>query len=142
MSWSSGRRQPWLPFALSPEPRIPCHPPQVGENEKAAWFAVRCVFASGWPAGPGHPVYEERITLWRASSVEEAVARAETEATKYAATIEEAPDNYLGLAQAYQLSDEPGDATEVFSLLRESELAADDYLDAFFDTGSERAREL
>ncbi len=107
-----------------------------------AWFAVRCVFRSGWSSGTSLPVYEERVTVWRATSVEEAVERAETEAEAYAATIEEAPDTYLGLAQAYRLDDQPSDGSEVFSLLRESDLEPEDYLNAFFDTGAERTREL
>ena len=68
--------------------------------------------------------------------------RAEAEAQTYAAAIPEEPDRYLGLAQAFALFDAPGDGAEVFSLLRESRLAAEDYLDAFFDTGSERLRVL
>ena len=110
-----------------------------GVQDEQVWFAVRCVFACGWLATElGRPLYEERITLWRAPNVEDAVEQAEA----YAATIDDAPDTYLGLAQAYRLDGEPGDGTEVFSLLRESALAPEVYLDAFFDTGTERAREL
>ena len=113
------------------------------DTQDPVWFAVRCVFRTGWAAREqARPVYEERVTLWRAASVEEAVSRAETEARAYAATIEEAPDEYLGLAQAYRLEEAPTDGSELFSLLRESDLAPQDYLDAFFDTGSERTREL
>ncbi|MGI3785384.1 MAG: hypothetical protein ACRYG2_31925 [Janthinobacterium lividum] len=114
----------------------------MSENEELRWFAVRCVFRSGWASGDGPPLFEERITLWRATSVEEAVRRAEAEAEVYAGTIDEAPDTFLGLAQAYQLFAEPGDGAEVFSLLRESGLSAEDYLETFFDTGGERSREL
>jgi hypothetical protein len=45
---------------------------------------------------------------------------------------------YLGLAQSYQLSAEPGDGVEVLSLMRDSELEPEQYLDAYFATGSER----
>jgi len=114
-----------------------------GIQDEQAWFAVRCVLASGWASQEvGRPLYEERITLWRAANVEDAVERAEAEAKTYAAAIEDAPDTDLGLAQAYRLTGEPGDGTEVFSLLRESRLPPEEYLDAFFDTGSERSREL
>jgi hypothetical protein len=34
--------------------------------------------------------------------------------------------------------DEPEHAAEVFSLMRDSDLATDAYLDRFFDTGDER----
>ena len=80
--------------------------------------------------------------MWRAGSFEEAVARAEAEAAEYASVVAEAPDEYLGLAQAYRLVDGPGDGTEVFSLVRESELGARAYLGRFFDTGAERQGSL
>jgi hypothetical protein len=75
--------------------------------------------------------YEERITLWHASSAEEAIARAEAEALEYAAAIEGC--TYLSLAQSYQLADDVGDGAEVFSLMRDSELGPKEYLDFFFD---------
>jgi hypothetical protein len=79
--------------------------------------------------------YEERITLWRASSPDEAVALAETEAGEYAADV---AGEYVGLAQVYSICDQPVHGAELFSLLRESTLAPQAYLDAFFDTGDER----
>ena len=55
-----------------------------------AWFAVRTVVAEmenrPWgpdDLGPGEIDYEERITLWRAPSVDAAIAYAEAEATQY-----------------------------------------------------------
>jgi pentatricopeptide repeat protein len=42
------------------------------------------------------------------------------------------------LAQGYAMVDEPEHAAEVFSLMRDSDLATDAYLDRFFDTGDER----
>jgi hypothetical protein len=111
----------------------------------SGWFAVRCVFRNGWPTPApdqtGHD-YEERITIWRASSAEEAIAKAEAEAEAYAATIEEAPGEFLGLSQSYELFDNPEtEGAEVFSLLRRSVLEPDDYLNAFFATGDERITE-
>ena len=102
-----------------------------------SWYSVRCVFAVGWPPEAAGETYEERITLWRARSTEEAIERAEAEALEYAAGIEEGPDSYTGLAQCYRLGDEPGDGAEVFSLMRDSNLKPDAYLDRFFDTGAE-----
>lgn len=89
-----------------------------------------------------YTTYEERITLWRASSADEAIERAEAEAEEYAAGIEETPVTYLGLAQCFHLFDEPGDGAEIFSLMRDSDLDHDDYIDSFFDTGSERASDV
>ena len=110
-------------------------------EEAAEWFSVRCVFASGWSAPATGTNYEERVTLWRAASLDDAIERAEAEAREYAATIRDSPDTYLGFAQAYRLADEPGDGAEVFSLVRRSDLPHDDYLDAFFDTGDEYQRD-
>lgn len=96
------------------------------------WFGVRCIIQLAGGA------YEERVTLWKAPDSDEALARAEAEATDYAA------DNggtYLGLAQGFELFDEPGDGAEVFSLTRTSALEPDEYLDAFFDTGDEQQEE-
>ncbi|WP_380282121.1 hypothetical protein [Kitasatospora purpeofusca] len=99
-----------------------------------SWYAVRCVFQ--WDT-PGAPLYEERLTLWQAGSADEAIERAEDEAGTYA------DDNglrYLELAQCYTLATDgrPGDGDEVFSLLRESQLGREDYLDHYFDSGTER----
>lgn len=106
------------------------------------WYAVRCVFRSAWAETseglpPDEHLYEERITLWQASSMEEAIALAEGEAGEYA----DEEDDYLDLAQAYKLFDDPvAQGAEVFSLMRSSRLEPDEYLDAFFDTGEERAQ--
>jgi len=111
-----------------------------GEDE-GSWFAVRCVLHHGRnkPGGPqdlatGEHAYEERVTLWFASSADEAIELAEKEAEQYAAST---GSDYSGLAQSYWLDDEPGDGVVVFSLSRKSQLATDAYVDAFFDTGTE-----
>ncbi|WP_433252173.1 hypothetical protein ACQPYK_07305 [Streptosporangium sp. CA-135522] len=102
------------------------------ETSDTGWYAVRCVFR--W--GPSHGTYEERVTLWRAGSFDEAIAMAEREAAEYVA---ESPFEYLELAQAYRLADDAIESgTEVFSLLRDSDLEPEEYLNAFFDTGRER----
>ncbi|MBL7630392.1 DUF4288 domain-containing protein [Frankia nepalensis] len=107
-----------------------------------SWFAVRCVFAIGLPGSGGgdRQMYEERITLWRAASFDDAIARAEDEALRYAAAIDDSSNRYLGLTQAYHLFDEPGDGAEVFSLIRDSALEPAAYLNRFFDTGDEHTR--
>lgn len=104
----------------------------VPEGEPG-WFGVRCVFRWSQP-----PTYEERITLWRAESLDDAIAKAEEEAASYAGKLD---SEYLDIAQAYWIgSTPPGNGAEAFSLMRDSDLSPDDYLDAFFDTGNERQR--
>ena len=100
------------------------------------WFGVRCLF---WHDGDS---YEERITVWRAASLDEAIEQAEEEALEY---CEDLDCKYVGLAQAYgpattrdyedAVEITPG--TEVFSLFRLSEFEPAEYIDHFFDTGSE-----
>lgn len=109
------------------------------------WYAVRCIFRmfSNQPWGPtnlrdGESAYEERITLWRATSFEDAVAKAETEALDYVDGLD--GTEYLGLAQGFQVFCDPGEGAEVFSLTRRSSLPPDEYLDRFFDTGEEYQR--
>jgi hypothetical protein len=106
-------------------------------DDELEWFGVRCVFA--WSDWEGKP-YEERITLWRARSLDHAIELAEQEAEGYAVEI---GAQYLHLSQAYAITGESeiGSGTEVFSLLRDSDLAPDEYINAFFETGREHIRE-
>ncbi|WP_345710792.1 hypothetical protein [Kineococcus glutinatus] len=111
----------------------------------SGWVAVRCVFRTRFG---DQQVYEERITLWHEQDMDRAIELAEAEAVRYAARTsaeagsqggdDEAPTEYLGMAQAYLLDDEPGHGAEVFSLMRTSGLDPMRYLDTFFDTGAER----
>ena len=98
------------------------------------WYSVRCVFSLTAP--DGRPLFEERVTLWRSESFEQAVALAETEAQQYAQDVE---GQYLGLAQAFHLASGPDleQGVEAFTLIRASDLDPDDYLDRYFDTGDE-----
>ena len=82
-------------------------------------------------------MYEERITVWRAENIDEAINKAEAEVKKYCSDINNAL--FTGLSQAFWLF-EPIDADgiEIFSLLRESDYEIDEYLDNFFSTGHER----
>lgn len=45
---------------------------------------------------------------------------------------------YVGLAQAFHMFDSPVSGREVFSLMQDSELPPEEYIDRFFDTGRER----
>lgn len=101
-------------------------------DDGLGWYGVRCVFR--WTGHEGRP-YEERITLWRAASAAQAIELAGREARDYAR------DNgleHLNFAQAFALTgDRITQGTEVFSLLRNSNLMPEPYLDTFFDTGAE-----
>ncbi|GBG03943.1 hypothetical protein AZSI13_32700 [Azospira sp. I13] len=103
------------------------------------WYAAKCVFRhtqlsakqeEGW-------VYEERIVLFRASDEDDAIAKAEEEASQYATDGTE----YLGFVEVFHLFAESlEDKAEVFSSMRSSKLAPSEYLDHFVDTGAEHVR--
>lgn len=108
-----------------------------GVDVAGAAFSVRQVFRG---KNDGRQYYEERITLWRCDTFEDAIAAAEIEAEEYAAVLEL---EFTGLSQAYRIDEDPrDDGAEVFSLLRYSEVGPDDYLDHFFDTGAENGTNL
>jgi hypothetical protein len=104
-----------------------------------ASFSVRCIFR--WEPRPDQArrhLYEERITLWRANHIDEAIALAEVEAHSYAS---DSGVQYLEFCQAYALfEDLETSPIEVFSLLRDSDLEPAQYLDTFFATGTEHER--
>ena len=109
------------------------------QQSEGQWYSVRCVFQTPYEGGFS---YEERVTLWRASDFDEAIALAEEDASDYAADVSDETTQtvYVGLAQSYWLADELGQGAEVFSLIRDSTLHADEYLARFFDTGDEHQR--
>ena len=103
-------------------------------EQDSRWYAVRSLFRL---AGEPESAYEERITLWRAGSPDEAFGRSEGEAQEYAEFI---GATYLAdFGQAYHLADAPPrDGAEFFSLVRDSALPPGPYIDRFFATGQER----
>ena len=103
---------------------------------QSGWYAVRCVFDVGDTEATSH-TYEERVTVWQVANEDEAIAMAETEAQEYASNL---GVTYLGLAQLYVLTDDLGHGAEVFSLMRDSDAAPEEYLSTHFATGRERAR--
>ena len=102
------------------------------------WYSGRCVFK--WKGWAGEP-FEERITLWQADSLEDAIELAEREAVSYAGANDA---ERVEFSQAYALADdsEIGNGAEIFSLIRDSELSPEDYIDTFFATGEEHTRDL
>jgi hypothetical protein len=107
-------------------------------DEPVGWYGVRCVFR--W-SHEEERLYEENVTLWRAASFDAAIAKAEAEALAYAATCD---GRYLDFAQAYFIGEDAsiGEGTEVFSLMRTSDLDQDAYVTRYFDTGRERQESL
>lgn len=97
------------------------------------WFGARTLFLH--KAFPGQ-TYEERINVIQAYSEDDALLKAEEIAKQYADESTE----FLNYTIVFEMFDDLGDKAEVFSLMRESDLAPEDYIDRYFDTGSERTR--
>jgi hypothetical protein len=107
-------------------------------TDEQPWYAVRSVFASTSGLDDSTRHYEERITIWQVANFDEAMERAEAEAEEY---VEGTDKDYLvDFGQAFHLFDAPVNGAEVFSLIRDSELAPEQYLSTFFNTGEERQR--
>jgi hypothetical protein len=102
---------------------------------QSGWYAVRSVIRLNSTETESSRPYEERITLWKAKSFEEAIDRAEAETIEYAEGLGE---YVVEFGQSYALVDEPGDGTEIFSLLRDSDLEPRPYVATYFATGAER----
>jgi hypothetical protein len=79
------------------------------------WYAAKTFYRNGYVLdGVAQTCFEERVVLFRAASFEDAIAKAEAEATRYAASSERSV--YLGFMDVYWLFDKKvGDTTEVFS---------------------------
>lgn len=106
------------------------------EVEKLKRYSVRS--AAEWPAKkdtPNEHIYEERIVLFKATSFDDAIKLAEIENAQYCKLSGFKP---LELYQCFEIDSEPNDHSEVFSLIRRSELNGKQYLDSFFDTTNEQ----
>jgi hypothetical protein len=101
------------------------------------WYGAKCIFLhTRIDSCPGQ-VYEERLILVRAESPDDAISRAEVLAKEYANDLEGC--SYTGFIDVFHIYDENmGDGTEVYSIMRTSDLGKDEYLNRFYDTGTER----
>ncbi|MEW1903111.1 hypothetical protein [Streptomyces sp. NPDC086147] len=96
-----------------------------------AWYGARTFYR--WATWENRP-YEERVVLFRARSLDEAVELAERESAEYAG---EGGFEVLGMVQVYRISDgdeEVGAGTEVFSRLHALDVPPDEFLDRY-DSG-------
>ena len=84
--------------------------------------------------------FEERVVLIYALSEDEAITKAESEAIEHCRGTD---SEYTGFVRVFHIFDESiGDKTEIFSIIRDSSLNSKDYLDRFYDTGSECERHV
>jgi hypothetical protein len=106
----------------------------AAKGDGKLWFTARTVYEHD---ETGDGLFEERIVLIRAAGFEDALERAEAEARAYAEAVSCV---YTGYVSVFELVDEElDDGAEVFSLMRDSDLSAEEYIDRFFTTGDERS---
>jgi hypothetical protein len=117
--------------------------PEVNDSvSDGKWWSVRLIFRV---LGAEDYAYEERVTLWHAETMSDAIETAEAEGREYSVAGDEQLFEYTGLAQAFHtyIPDRgPRSGDEVFSLIRDSHLEPDDYTNRFFDTGDEHSYDL
>ena len=102
------------------------------------WFAVKCLFSHPSRADDSERfLYEERTTLWRAASFQEAFELAEAEAAAYAldchCTFVRATDSYHLFAESV------GHGSEIWSRMRGSGMEPELYAETFCATPRDRA---
>jgi hypothetical protein len=121
------------------------------------WYGVKTVYrttAQGEPAetdkyfDPAATLVEERVVLIRARSFDEALAKGEKEARAYAdgGTVQNrygqrVKQRYLGVADAYEMSDSPGNLVEVYSKTELVPTSTPDAAVCANRMGTERARD-
>ena len=105
------------------------------------WYTVKCLFYHPTRRSAGDDfLYEERVTLWRAESFQEAHGLAEEEARQYA---EEAKCVFVKSTDSFHLFDqEVGSGVEVYSAMRGSNLRPDYYEKTFCVTSGDRLMPL
>lgn len=94
------------------------------------WYAARCLFYDDKNGS-----YEERTILVKAPNDDEAIKAAEKDALEYAAAL---GIEYASYCDTFHLFDENlQHGTEIFSLMRRTEIGKDEYIGRFLDTGTE-----
>lgn len=95
------------------------------------WYGVRSIYLHAELGA-----FEERVTIWLASTSEEAIGLAEADSSEYCDGLDGV--SYVGFSESFKMYDAPENGAEVFSLMRQSSLSAEAYITRFYDTGGER----
>ena len=103
------------------------------------WYGAKCIFLHTDLKSKNGRVYEERVVLIKAENADQAVERAEEKAKEYASSLDVC--SYLGFVDVFHIYGESiEDGTEIYSLMRDSKLGKNKYLNRFYDTGKERTK--
>lgn len=113
----------------------------IGESMKNTepWYGVRLIYHH---KNDLCNAYEEQIVIVRAESFAEAIEQAEILAEEYQSET----TVYTGHAMCFHIFDKSEErlshGTEVFSLIRKSDLEPSEYINRYYDTGTECAGEF
>lgn len=103
------------------------------------WYAAKCIFRHD-DLAEKDTVYEERIVLFKANSFEEAKDLAEAEAKDYIANCE-GKTTCTDFMNIFHLFDnEIKSGTEIYSVMRTSDKSESDFLDHYYDDGTEHTQ--
>jgi hypothetical protein len=98
---------------------------------RKSWYSAQCIFLHSDEGHGPKQMYEERIVVLRAESMEAAIERAEKEAEKYCSDLNGC--RYIGYVHVFALyDDEISDGSEIFSNMQRSELVPKEYLDLHY----------
>jgi hypothetical protein len=99
--------------------------------DQEPWYAAKCLFRHHEKESGPKQMYEERAILLKATSLDEAVGRAESEAKLYCMDLQDC--EFTGYVDVFHLYDENlVDGSELFSSMRRSDLKPEEYLDHFY----------
>lgn len=115
------------------------------------WFSVRHLLYAAPPDAEGVASYEERVTVWDADDFDAAYAFARSEAEHHAKAFRAA--SVLPLFHVFRLFEDPtstfpgpttaeifslaGHGAELFSLMRDSKLDPETFVETFISLGAE-----
>ena len=111
--------------------------------DEREWYSVKCVFEhDGLAEGSERTVYEERVVILRAAGFDDAIEQGEAEAQQY---VEKLGDSvrYAGFIDAYRTGEKKlANGMEVYSLMRGTTLAREEFLTHYYDDGTERSQRV
>lgn len=116
---------------------------KVESKERALeWYSCKCIFRhDNVSPKKGKKVYEERVVLLRARSFDEAIELGEKEAEEYTQSLDGV--KYMGFINVYHLFDKRmRHKAEVYSIMRENKMSKKEFLDRYYDDGTECSQKL
>jgi|GEM_PF-1497972 len=103
---------------------------------REGWYSAQCIFLHADKVHGPKQMYEERIVVLRAESMEAAIDRAEKEAEDYCSDVSGC--SYIGHVNVFALyDDEIGDGSEIFSSMLKSQLVPKEYLNLHYPDAPE-----